>query len=250
MKSVSMFFIIFIVVGLAQGTVAQNDDNNRSEFLNAEEQASYASGLPDLPEGARIGDIAFLGGSLVHTLALTTPCPTTRAYKMAPEGYLEQWPITCTANHVVLQSPPNDAHFVFINFPNRARAEQAPVEIAEARVATTLTGAAEVPGPGDADGAGRADIILDLLEREVCFDLQISGFSDLTGAHIHRGGINEAGPIEVPLGTPVDGSATGCTEDVELEVILAILRNPSGYYINVHNSEFRAGAVRGQLVRD
>jgi hypothetical protein len=33
------------------------------------------------------------------------------------------------------------------------------------------------------------------------------------------------------------------------ELILEILQNPEGFYVNVHNADFPAGAVRGQLSR-
>jgi hypothetical protein len=32
-------------------------------------------------------------------------------------------------------------------------------------------------------------------------------------------------------------------------LLLEIITNPSGYYVNVHNLEFRPGALRGQLDR-
>jgi CHRD domain len=31
--------------------------------------------------------------------------------------------------------------------------------------------------------------------------------------------------------------------------IKAILKTPSGYYVNIHTSDFGAGAIRGQLAR-
>jgi hypothetical protein len=55
-----------------------------------------------------------------------------------------------------------------------------------------------------------------------------------------------AGPVVVPLEPPTNGAASACAE-VDGELALAILKHPSDYYVNVHNGEFPAGAVRGQL---
>jgi len=48
------------------------------------------------------------------------------------------------------------------------------------------------------------------------------------------------------LDPPADGSSSGCA-DAKRSLINAISKNPSDYYVNVHNAEYMAGAVRGQL---
>ena len=55
-----------------------------------------------------------------------------------------------------------------------------------------------------------------------------------------------AGPIRVTLKAPTKGASDGCVT-VPREILTAILANPANYYVNVHNAEFPAGAVRGQL---
>jgi CHRD domain len=112
----------------------------------------------------------------------------------------------------------------------------------------TLTGAAEVPGPGDPDGSGQATIRLTAGEGRLCFQLSAAGITlPATGAHIHIGAAGSAGIILVPL-TPPDatGSASGCVT-VPRAVVQTILANPSGHYVNIHTSDFPDGAIRGQL---
>jgi hypothetical protein len=115
---------------------------------------------------------------------------------------------------------------------------------------TTLTGAAEVPGPGDPDGSGTASLTLNPGLEQVCFELSVSNIAlPATGAHIHIGTADVAGPVVVPLTAPdASGTSSGCVH-ADRDLILAILQNPEGYYVNVHSTEFPAGAVRGQLSR-
>jgi CHRD domain len=111
---------------------------------------------------------------------------------------------------------------------------------------TTLSGAAEVPGPGDPDGSGSASLQLNPGQGEICYDLAVENIAPATAAHIHVGAVGVAGPVVVPLAPPTSGSSSACAA-VARDLVLAILKNPAGYYVNVHNAEFPAGAVRGQL---
>jgi hypothetical protein len=114
---------------------------------------------------------------------------------------------------------------------------------------TTLTGAAEVPGPGDPDGTGLAVLQLNPGTGQVCFQLLVSDITlPAAAAHIHEAAAGVAGPVVVPLAPPdASGFSSGCVSDVDRELILDILQNPEEYYVNVHTSDFPAGAVRGQL---
>jgi hypothetical protein len=117
--------------------------------------------------------------------------------------------------------------------------------------ATTLTGAAEVPGPGDPDASGTAFITLNQGQGEVCFDLSWAGIDGtVTAAHIHVGPATVAGPVVVPLFAGAfqsTDSASGCVSGVSEELIKAIRQNPENYYVNIHSDVFPAGAIRGQL---
>ncbi|MDQ3672635.1 MAG: CHRD domain-containing protein, partial [Actinomycetota bacterium] len=112
----------------------------------------------------------------------------------------------------------------------------------------TLTGAAEVPGPGDPDGRGTATIRLNQGQGKVCFALTASNITlPAAAAHIHVGGSTVAGPIVVGLTAPdATGFSAGCVS-ASRELIAAIRKNPSNYYVNVHTSDYPAGAIRGQL---
>lgn len=121
----------------------------------------------------------------------------------------------------------------------------APAAVAGGRPFTTdLTGAAEVPGPGDPDGSGTAMLTINPGQGEVCWTIDVEGVDPIIAAHIHVGDADEAGPPVVPL-MPYTG---GCT-DVDRDLARAILQDPDAYYVNVHNAMYPAGALRGQLGR-
>ena len=111
---------------------------------------------------------------------------------------------------------------------------------------TALTGAAEVPGPGDSDGSGTAIIELNSGTGEICYELTVMDIASAAAAHIHVGAAGVAGPVVVGLQPPSDGSSSACAT-VSAELIKEIRKNPENYYVNVHNADFPAGAVRGQL---
>lgn len=112
-----------------------------------------------------------------------------------------------------------------------------------------LLGANEVPGPGDPDATGTAEITLNQGQGEVCYRLTAADVDGtMTGAHIHRGTATEFGPIVVHLSPPATGESSGCVENVDPELIRDIRQNPENYYVNVHSAPlYRPGAIRGQL---
>ena len=115
-------------------------------------------------------------------------------------------------------------------------------------LSTTLTGAAEVPGPGDPDGIGMADLSVNPGRGEICYELSAENIMlPAAAAHIHFGPADDFGPVVVGLSPPDEsGFSSGCVE-VSRELALAIVRNPDNYYVNVHTSDFPLGAIRGQL---
>lgn len=118
----------------------------------------------------------------------------------------------------------------------------------------TMTGAAEVPGPGDPDGTGTATVRLLAGLGYLCYALNVDKITlPATGAHIHLGAAGVAGDVVVPLQAPkatapnaTTGASSGCV-NASRTIVAAILASPSGYYVNVHTTDFPNGAIRGQL---
>lgn len=119
-------------------------------------------------------------------------------------------------------------------------------------LSTTLTGAEEAPGPGDANATGQADLRLNKGQHRVCFDIT---WADVDGevfaGHIHVAPAGSPGPIVVTLFTGSfagTDAVSGCVQDVDADLIKAIRQNPAAYYVNVHSQpNFPGGAIRGQL---
>lgn len=133
----------------------------------------------------------------------------------------------------------------------------AAVALASGRpLATSLSGAEEVsPNVGDPDGTGTATLTLNAGQEEVCYELT---WEDLDGtvqrAHIHEAPAGSNGGITVSLfegqSFPGTGSASGCDlGDATRDEIQRILNDPSGFYVNIHDTVRPGGAIRGQLDR-
>jgi len=121
----------------------------------------------------------------------------------------------------------------------------APVSAGGRPLSTTLTGAAEAPNPGDPDGSGSAHITLNQGLGQVCFDIVVDDVAPITAAHIHAAPAGVAGGVVVSFDVPANG-LSGCVS-ADAVLIKAIRQNPLEYYVNVHNADFPAGALRGQL---
>jgi len=111
----------------------------------------------------------------------------------------------------------------------------------------TMSGAEEVPGPGDPDGAGEASITLNHGLGEICFEIRVSKLATVTAAHIHEAAEGASGPKRLELSpVPSFGFSQGC-QPADQELVKRMIQNPSGFYMNIHTVEFPGGAVRGQL---
>jgi hypothetical protein len=139
------------------------------------------------------------------------------------------------------------------------------VAFAQAPLFAVLLGGNEVSstgeaGVGDPNGYGSATVIV--LADTVCFGLVFDNIATPRAAHIHEEVAGQNGTIVVDFigegatgqvdpptsGNP--GSVSGCVSGDAIRdpsALARILRNPSRFYVNVHNIGFPAGAIRGQL---
>ena len=141
----------------------------------------------------------------------------------------------------------------------------APVAEGGQKFSMVLTDEAEVPGPGDPNASGTANIIINPGQSRVCWEITTSGVNPEysvvagSGAHIHRGDATVFGDVVVPLALTLNGTNTGCTP-VSRALIEEIRKNPSQFYVNVHWADldptdgtltsYAAGALRAQLKKN
>lgn len=112
---------------------------------------------------------------------------------------------------------------------------------------------------GDPNGRGEAYVFgIDNDPFTLCYVLTVAKIQLVPvgsgiAAHIHKGKPGENGPVVAVLAGPEDGNAADCLTEGEAGKfptgisVSEILAQPQDYYINVHNPEYPAGAIRGQL---
>ena len=111
--------------------------------------------------------------------------------------------------------------------------------------AARLDGGQEIGNPGDPDGTGFAGVVFD--GDTAFYVIQVDGITAPTAAHIHSGAAGVNGGILVDFSPGFSNGIAFGSASVPTDVLTDILGHPDGFYVNVHNSDFPAGAVRGQL---
>ena len=113
----------------------------------------------------------------------------------------------------------------------------------------SISGDQEVPGPGDADGRASGTLSIDDATNLISWSFTYSNIANPAAMHIHTGAAGEGGGVLVPLNVEMGGEAgtlVGSTTG-DAANVMAIVASPSDYYVNIHNGDFRPGAIRGQL---
>ena len=112
-----------------------------------------------------------------------------------------------------------------------------------------MSGDQAVPGPGDADGRASGTLSIDDATGLIAWNFTYSDIASPAAMHIHSGAAGERGGVAVPLEvttTGAVGTLIGSTM-AEADAVASILASPASFYVNIHNADFRGGAIRGQL---
>ena len=112
-------------------------------------------------------------------------------------------------------------------------------------IGAELSGDQETSG-GAAGGSGEFTGEMTRASGQLCYTLAVDGVDAPTAAHIHAGAEGEDGEAVITLKITGKSKKNTCV-DVAADVLTKLIENPFGYYVNVHNAAYPAGAVRGQL---
>jgi hypothetical protein len=107
------------------------------------------------------------------------------------------------------------------------------------------------PLVGDPDGSATA--LVRVQGDRVTFAASWKGITAPTAFHIHQGAAGVNGDVKVPLfATPMPDTVTAAAGVVTVSdpaIADALRATPTGFYVNLHSTEFGGGAVRGQLTK-
>lgn len=132
-----------------------------------------------------------------------------------------------------------------------------PVAEGGRKFTTPMSGAEECNaagtcGVGDTDGSATGSITVNVGQDRVCWEFtNVANVAPVNRGHIHKAPAGSNGGIVVDffnVASGTQGPLTGCTTTpLGKDLLKDIIQNPEAYYLNLHNADFPAGAVRGQL---
>lgn len=124
-------------------------------------------------------------------------------------------------------------------------------------VSSNASGVAAVTLMRTFDSAGAVNSAMVLFE----VDFNLGGRKTLSGLHVHRERRGVNGPVVVNSGlTSRETADSGqgslvfpvevdVSRPAQLDIINEMFEDPSGFYVNLHTTEFPGGVIRGQLRR-
>ncbi|KAG5175560.1 hypothetical protein JKP88DRAFT_216455 [Tribonema minus] len=125
----------------------------------------------------------------------------------------------------------------------------APVNLVNPFPVVQLDGTQEVDPTGDPNGGGTATFFTPD-DETICFSIDTT-LDGVTAGHIHKGVVGTNGDVVVDLLSVLADTKVnpleGCVDLGGQRPLLAILENPAGFYVNIHNIDFPKGAIRGQM---
>ncbi|MEW5799220.1 MAG: CHRD domain-containing protein [Bacteroidota bacterium] len=112
---------------------------------------------------------------------------------------------------------------------------------------TSMSGTQADP-PNASTGQGFFLLRYNSANKTIEYGCQISGLTNVTGAHIHAGAFGQSGNVMVPIPFEPSGFASKGGEQAVM-VADSVLRRLTKLeaYVNVHTQAFAGGEIRGQL---
>jgi hypothetical protein len=96
-------------------------------------------------------------------------------------------------------------------------------------------------GVGDPDGYGGATVMIDNMTNTVSWSIMSLGIGPLLFQHIHAAPAGANGLVIIDFGNANFGSL------VDADAASITPASAMNFYVNVHTTEYRPGAIRGQL---
>ncbi len=116
---------------------------------------------------------------------------------------------------------------------------------------TSLSGDRVTGNPGDGDGWGAAAIGID--GDTTRYYIWVTDIAAPTAAHVHAGLAGANGGVAIDFEasfTEVSNNTYVAQGAVSGGSTAALLNTPGAFYVNVHNADHPAGAIRGQVLGD